>query len=383
MMTRGKAYIAFLDLLEYGIDREASDIIIKPDMAPMARVHGELQSIPWTDREFFQGNDIEDAIKALLNLTDGEDVGGTPSGRGSDPMSNERLLRWKEQKSLDFSFYLRRAGRFRVHVFMDRGRWCAVIRTIPSEIRGLAELGLPERLFDLAQMPRGLFLVTGPTGSGKSTTLNTLVDFLNERFARHIVTIEDPIEFHHSNKKSVVSQREVGGDTIGFKQALKDALRQNPDVILVGEMRDLETIAAALTAAETGHLVLGTLHTKGAPDTISRILDVFPPEHQAQIGVQLASNLVGVVSQQLVPRVDKPGRIAAYELLTNAPNVANLIRERKGADAMRSSLSTARDAFTPMDMSLASLIKQGKISQAAAEARAYDAKEIQRFLSLV
>lgn len=231
-------------------------------------------------------------------------------------------------------------------------------------------------------MPRGLFLVTGPTGSGKSTTLNTLVDFLNQRFAKHIVTIEDPIEFHHANKKSVISQREVGGDTIGFKQALKDALRQNPDVILVGEMRDLETIAAALTAAETGHLVMGTLHTKGAPDTITRILDAFPAEQQSQIAVQLASNLVGVVSQQLVPRADRPGRIAAYELLTNDPKVANQIRERKGADAMRSSLSIARDVFTPMDQSLANLIRQGRITQAAAEARAYDQKEVQRYLSL-
>lgn len=380
-MTRGKAYVAFLELLEYGISLEASDIIIKPDMPPAARVYGELQNIPWTHREFFQGNDIEDAVKALLNLGDGEDPAGGPV-RALDPMSNERLLRWKEQKSLDFSFYLRKAGRFRVHVFMDRGRWCAVIRTIPSEIRGLSELGLPERLFDLVQMPRGLFLVTGPTGSGKSTTLNTLVDFLNQRFAKHIVTIEDPIEFHHANKKSVISQREVGGDTIGFKQALKDALRQNPDVILVGEMRDLETIAAALTAAETGHLVMGTLHTKGAPDTITRILDAFPAEQQSQIAVQLASNLVGVVSQQLVPRADRPGRIAAYELLTNDPKVANQIRERKGADAMRSSLSIARDVFTPMDQSLANLIRQGRITQAAAEARAYDQKEVQRYLSL-
>lgn len=378
-MTRGKAYVAFLELLEQGLSLEASDIIVKPDMPPIARVHGELQHIPWTDREFFQGNEIGEAIRALLNLNQEEfrEIEHFPDG-----MNNERFLRWKEQKSIDFSFYLRRAGRFRVHVYMDRGRWCAVIRTIPSEIRELPELGLPERLLDLVQMPRGLFLVTGPTGSGKSTTLNTLVDFLNSNFAKHIVTIEDPIEFHHSNKKSVISQREVGGDTISFKQALKDVLRENPDVILVGEMRDLETISAALTAAETGHLVMGTLHTKGAPDTVSRILDAFPPEQQTQVAVQLASNLVGVVSQQLVPRVDKPGRIAAYELLTNSPAVANQIRERKGANEMRAALSTSQDVFFAMDKSLANLVKRGLITQAAAEARAYDPKEVRRYLSL-
>jgi twitching motility protein PilT len=376
MTTRGTASIAFTDLLLQAMDMEASDVILKPGMAPIARVHGELRPIPWTEREYFQGNEIEDAIRALLNLGDSE----SPFGQ-RHPMENEREIRWREQKSLDFSFYLRKAGRFRVHVYMDRGRWCAVIRTIPSEIRPLGELGLPEQLLELVQKPRGLFLVTGPTGSGKSTTLNTLVDYLNEHFAKHIVTIEDPIEFHHVDKRSVISQREVGGDTISFRQALKDALRENPDVILVGEMRDLETIAAALTAAETGHLVMGTLHTKGAPDTISRILDAFPPEQQAQVAVQLASNLVGVVSQQLVPRADKPGRIAAYELLINNPAVANNIRERKGANEMRSNLSTAREAFIQMDASLANLVRQGIISLAAAEARAYEPKEIHRLVN--
>ncbi|RIH76492.1 Twitching mobility protein [Calidithermus terrae] len=376
MMTKGAAFMEFLDLLNTAVYMQASDIIVKPDLLPVARVHGELRLMEGS--RIFVGRELEESVKKLLNLDDDEDS----AGRVPDPMVNERVQRWMEQKSLDFSFFLRDVGRFRLHVFMERGKWCVVARTIPSEIRSLGELGLPERLFDLVQMPRGLFLVTGPTGSGKSTTLNTLVNYLNENFAKHIVTIEDPIEFHHKNLRSVISQREVGSDTLSFRQALKDSLRENPDVILVGEMRDPETIGAAITAAETGHLVLGTLHTKGGPETVSRILDAFPAEQQAQVTVQLASNLVGVVSQQLVPRCDQPGRIAAYELLTNSPAVSNIILARKSAGQMRADLSAAREVFTPMDMSLAGLVKQGKISMAAAEARAYDVAEVRRFCAL-
>jgi twitching motility protein PilT len=288
--------------------------------------------------------------------------------------------RFEQELELDMSYSLPGQARFRVNVYQQRDALGAAFRLIPFEIKKLQDLGLPGVVADLARFPRGFVVVTGPTGSGKSTTLAGMVDVVNEERSGHIMTVEDPIEFLHKHKSCIVNQREVGADTHGFGQALKHVLRQDPDVILVGEMRDLETISTAITAAETGHLVFATLHTQDAPQTIDRIIDVFPPHQQQQVRVQLATTLQGVVTQQLLQTADGRGRVVAAEVLVTTPAIRNLIREGKVHQIYSAMQAGGRYGMQTMDMSIASHVKTGRINQQMAFERCHDPEELQRLV---
>src|SRR6185312_6261806 len=288
--------------------------------------------------------------------------------------------RFEQELELDMSYSLPGRARFRVNVYMQRDAVGAVFRVIPFEIKGLDELGLPPVCADLARFPRGFVVVTGPTGSGKSTTLAGMVDVVNTERAGHIMTVEDPIEFLHKHKTCVVNQREIGADTHSFASALKHVLRQDPDVILVGEMRDLETISTAITAAETGHLVFATLHTQDAPQTIDRIIDVFPPHQQQQVRVQLATTLQGVVTQQLIQTTDGQGRVVACEVMVATPAIRNLIREGKVHQIYSAMQAGGRYGMQTMDMALAQHVKANRISQQIAFERCHDAEELNRLV---
>jgi len=287
-------------------EQNASDLHVTTGETPCLRLHGEIMKL---NHPPLSAQEAQNLIFEIL----------------TEKQKKQFIETWE----LDCSYSVEGVGRFRCNVFMQRKGLGAVFRIIPTKIPSLADLSLPNSLLDLVNVHKGLILVTGPTGSGKSTTLSALIDHINNTEACHILTVEDPIEFVHENKKSLVNQREVGGHTKSFSNALKAALREDPDVILVGEMRDLETISLAMTAAETGHVVFGTLHTNSAPKTIDRIIDVFPQEQQAQIRVMLSESLRGVIAQTLFPRQDKKGRIAAIEVMFNTQAVANLIREGK------------------------------------------------------
>ena len=293
-------------LLDTVIRQDASDLHISVGRKPTLRLSGRLRSL---DTKVL---DNEDAVALMKSIT---------------PERCQQEL--QEHGSTDFGFAYGDRARFRVAVFRQRGNISIVLRLIPNTLLTFEQIGLPEIVRELIRRPRGLFVVTGPTGSGKTTSLATMIDYINMNFDRHIVTVEDPIEYYHQHKKSLVNQREVGVDVHSFSEALRRALRQDPDVILVGEMRDLETIEAAIAAAETGHLVFATLHTSGASGTINRIIDAFPTNQQEQIRVQLSVTLLAVLSQQLLARDDKPGRVASYEFLVVTPAIANLIRENK------------------------------------------------------
>jgi twitching motility protein PilT len=295
-----------VSLLRMLIDRDGSDLHLAVDNPPVGRVHGRLH---------FFGDDIlipEDTERLMKSIAS---------------VDNQQEL--QEVGGADFGFAFEDIARFRVSIFKQRGNVGLVLRLIPRNIMTFEELGLPAIIKKVIQEPRGLVLVTGPTGSGKSTTLATMIDWINRNMDHHIITIEDPIEYYHTHKKSIVNQREVGVDVPTFAEALRRALRMDPDVILVGEMRDLETIEAAITAAETGHLVFATLHTTGAVRTIDRIVDAFPTNQQEQIRTQLAGNLKSVISQALVPRKSGFGRLAAFEIMLSTPAIQNLIRENK------------------------------------------------------
>jgi twitching motility protein PilT len=344
------------DFLIAVIETDASDLHLTGGLPPMVRIHGELEPIPGFRR--LLPKDLQELIYSML--------------------TQKQREQFEENLELDISYQLPGKARFRVNVFQQRDALGAVMRRIPFEIKNLDELGLPASVKELANLRRGLVLVTGITGSGKSTTLAGLVDIVNSERAEHIMTVEDPIEFLHKHKKAVVNQREIGSDTHGFAEALKHVLRQDPDVILVGEMRDLETISAALTAAETGHLVFGTLHTQDAPQSVDRVIDVFPPHQQQQIRVQLAGTLAGVVSQQLLPTADKKGRVVAAEVLIATPAVRNLIREGKTHQIYTSMQAGGKFGMQVMDQALAELVKRGRITYEMGLERSHHVEEFNR-----
>lgn len=328
------------ELFSLVYEREASDLLLTTGVPPMIRVHGEM--IP-TEFPALDGGEVKRLIFSLLN--------------------GHQRLQIEETKELDFSLGLGSSHRFRVNVYYQKGNLAAAFRTIPTEIPKLKDLGLPATVYDLSMIPHGLILVTGPTGHGKSTTLASMIDLINNNRRCHIISVEDPIEYVHFHKKSVIDQRELGGDTHSFSAALKYVLRQDPDVILVGEMRDLETISSALLAAETGHLVLSTLHTNDAVQTIDRIIDVFPERQQQQIRVQLSLTLRAVVSQRLLPKVSGDGRVLAVELLKNNHASANLIREGKTYQLYSVIETGTKEGMMTMDASLVRLFNKGIISQ--------------------
>jgi twitching motility protein PilT len=293
-------------LLETCVRRGASDLHLAVGKPPTLRLHGHLRELQTKVLE------PEDTVALMKSITP------------------ERIQQeYEEQGSGDFGFAYGEEARFRVAIFKQKGACSLVLRKIPNKILTFEQIGLPRMAEQICRRPRGMFLVTGPTGSGKTTTLACMINYINENFDRHIITMEDPIEYYHPHKKSIVVQREVGVDVPNFSEALRRALRQDPDVMLVGEMRDLATISSAITAAETGHLVFGTLHTSGAASTINRIIDAFPTDQQAQVKVQLANNLIAVLSQCLCPRIDTDGMVAGYEFMYVTPSIQNLIREDK------------------------------------------------------
>jgi len=343
------------DYLFDAVREEASDLHVTVDLPPMIRVKGEVRPL---DYEPLTAN----ATRELIY----------------DVLSSDQRQRLENDWELDFAYTLPRTARFRVNVYFQRGSLGAAFRTIPQEIKGLHELGLPAVVESLTEKPRGLVLVTGPTGSGKSTTLAAMIDRINETQTGHIMSVEDPIEFLHAHKKCIVNQREVMQDTHSFAQALKHVLRQDPDVILVGEMRDLETISLAVTAAETGHLVFGTLHTQDAPQTVDRIIDVFPSHQQSQVRAQLANALQGIITQVLIPTRDGEGRAVACEVLVPTPGVRNLIREGKNHQIYSAMQTGGKYGMQTMDAALLDLIRRGRISREEAEKRSSNPEELER-----
>lgn len=338
----------------------ASDVHLSAGSPPAFRLHGEL--LPLGAPEWREKYNLDPGPGKILNRYDMEKF-------CREIMSEDQYEKFIRTGEYDFSFSLPDVGRFRINVFKQRGTVAMAARLISSRIYSFKELGLPETLTELVRKSRGLVLVTGPTGSGKSTTLASMIDVINSNYRRHIITLEDPIEFIHTNKKSIINQREIGNDSRSFASALRAALREDPDVILVGEMRDPETIGIAITAAETGHLVLATLHTSGATQTIDRIIDVFPPHQQQQIRVQLADTLQGIVAQQLIPRADRPGRVAAVEIMTVTPAISNLIREGKTHQIVSHIQTGARFGMQTLDMTLYRLYKNNIISKEEVLAR--------------
>ncbi|MDQ1545364.1 MAG: twitching motility protein PilT [Actinomycetota bacterium] len=339
----------------------ASDLHVAVNTPPMFRVDGSLAprsvTTPWSRDK------VTSALRSIL--------------------TEKQEERFDEELELDIAYTISANARFRVNMYQQRGAIGAAFRLIPTEIKSLVDLGVPETVAQFAGLPRGLVLVTGPTGSGKSTTLAALIDLVNKTRADHIMTVEDPIEFMHGNQKSLVNQREVGEDTHSFGAALKHVLRQDPDVILIGELRDLETISVALTAAETGHLVFATLHTQDAPQTIDRIIDVFPPHAQGQVRAQLAATLRGVVCQTLVKKASGKGRVVATEVLIATPAVANLIREGKTFQIASAMQAGGDLGMHTMDRHLADLANAGVISQRAAIDKAQDVEGIKQLIHRV
>ncbi len=339
------------ELLGFSVKNGASDLHVSAGEAPMIRINGDMTKIkmpPLEDRQ----------VQAMVY----------------DIMNDDQRKNFEEHLDLDFSFALGDIARFRVNCFWQNRGMSAVFRTIPTEILTLDQLGAPDLFRQLAMEPRGLCLVTGPTGSGKSTTLAAMINHRNEVEKGHILTVEDPIEFVHQTKSSLISQREVGPHTKSFSTALKGALREDPDVILVGEMRDLETIGLALSAAETGHMVFGTLHTSSAPKTIDRIIDVFPAAEKDMVRAMLSESLKAVISQSLLKTADGRGRVAAHEIMLGTPAVRNLIRENKLAQIVSSMQTGQREGMQTLDMCLQNLVKQRKITQEAALEKAQNKK---------
>jgi twitching motility protein PilT len=336
----------------------ASDLHVTANAAPMLRVDGGLS--PISGASVWPAEKVRSALDSLLS-----------------PLQRETF---EKELELDFAYTISASARFRVNFYQQRGAIGAAFRLIPTTIKTLDQLGVPDSVARFSTLPRGLVLVTGPTGSGKSTTLAALIDLVNRTRADHIVTVEDPIEFMHGNKRSLVNQREVGADTHSFGSALKHVLRQDPDVILVGEMRDLETISVALTAAETGHLVFATLHTQSAAASIDRVIDVYPPHQQDQVRTQLSATLQGVVSQTLVKKAQGSGRVVATEVLVTTPAISNLIREGKSYQ-ITSSMQAGRElGMHTMDQHLAQLVDEGQITRDSAFEKAHDPETLTRLI---
>lgn len=338
------------DLFRLMVEQKASDLHVTSGAPPYLRVHGMMSPLNYRQ---LTSQDVQGLIFEILN--------------------EKQKKAFVEKWELDFAYVLEGVGRFRCNIFMQRKGLGAVFRTIPEKIKSATELNLPQTIVDLVEHDRGLVLVTGPTGSGKSTTLAAMIQHINATREAHIITVEDPIEFVHPNLKSLVNQREVGAHTKSFSNALKASLREDPDIILVGELRDLETVSLALTAAETGHLVFGTLHTNSAVKTIDRIIDVFPAAQQAQIRAMLSESLRGVVAQTLFTRADKMGRVAAFEVLKGTRAVANLIREGKNHQIASIMQTSASQGMVLFEKYLDDLVKKGLILDA--DARSFLGKE--------
>ena len=345
------------ELLITAKENKASDVHITVGLPPKMRINGILVDM---DYPRLLPPDTEAVISTM--------------------MSDKRLQQFEELGEIDFSYSIPQIGRYRVNVFHQRGSMAASIRLVSTKIPLPEELGIPKSVVDLYQKKRGLVLVTGPTGSGKSTTLASIIDRINSMREVHVITLEDPIEYLHNHKKAMVNQREVGLDTHSYSNALRAALREDPDVILVGEMRDLETISTAITAAETGHLVLATLHTQDAASTVNRIIDVFPEHQQQQIRIQLAGNLQGIVAQQLLMNREQTGRLAAFEILVATPALRNLIREGKTHQIPSYIQTGSKFGMICMDAYLAQLVRQNKIDRSVAEERCYDPLSLERYM---
>ncbi len=337
------------ELLAFGVKNQASDLHLSTGMPPIIRVHGEMRKINLPPLE-------EEDVTAMI----------------VDIMNDGQRKEFQKNLECDFSFEIPGLARFRVNAFQQNRGPAAVFRTIPSEVLTLEQLKSPDVFKEISQYPRGLVLVTGPTGSGKSTTLAAMINYINDTEYSHILTIEDPIEFVHQSKKSLINQRELHTQTHSFANALKSALREDPDVILVGEMRDIETIGLALTAAETGHLVFGTLHTTGAAKTVDRIVDVFPAAEKEMVRAMLSESLRAVISQTLLKTADGNGRCAAYEIMIGTPAIRNLIRENKVAQ-MGSMIQTGQQyGMKTLDQSLTELVDEKKITRDEARGKAQD-----------
>jgi twitching motility protein PilT len=345
------------ELLELTVEKKASDLHLAVGVPPILRVDGELYAANY---EVLTPNVVQDIVYAIL--------------------TDEQIHGYETSYELDNSYQLGGLARFRVNVFRDRGNVAAAFRLIPTKIPTVRELGLPLILEEISRKPRGLVLVTGPTGSGKSTSLAAMIGQINRERAVHIITIEDPIEYVHIHGRSLINQRELGLDTKSFPAALRASLREDPDVLLVGEMRDPDTMALAITAAETGHLVFATVHTNNAAQTVDRIVDVFPPGQQEQIRVMLSNNLEAIISQQLLSRAGKPGRVAAVEILIASAAIRNLIREAK-AHQMTSVIQTSANlGMQTMDQALRDMYMRGLVSYEAAVSRAMNPEELKKMV---
>jgi twitching motility protein PilT len=346
------------ELLHIVVDRNASDLHLCAASEPVIREDGALKRLNF---EKYSPNVLQRMLYDIL--------------------SDENINKFETILELDFSYQLPRRARFRVNYYRDRGALAAAFRLIPQRIPTVRELNLPPILESLTEKPRGLILVTGPTGSGKSTSLAAMINHINTNRALHVITIEDPIEYLHAHKLSIINQRELGGDTRSFAAALRSSLREDPDVLLVGEMRDIETIQLAITAAETGHLVFATLHTNNCAESIDRMIDVFPPGQQEQIRVQLANNIQAVVAQQLLPRANTPGRVPAIEVMIATPAIRNLIRENKTHQIPSMIQTSAAHGMVAMDQSLRDLYLKGFVTLEEAMLRAQNVDELKKMIN--
>jgi twitching motility protein PilT len=357
-VTTSRAVRSIDDLLEQMVARGASDLHVTVGAEPTVRIMGQLERL-----KEFERLTPDEAQRLLYRI-----------------LSTEQQKHLEIKRQIDVSYSIPGLARFRVNVYFQRESLGAAFRMIPAELKTLEQLGMPEAISELGKRPRGLVLVTGPTGSGKSTTLAALIDEINESRAEHIMTIEDPIEFLHRHKRCIVNQREIGPDATSFAEALRGALRQDPDVILLGEMRDLETIATALTAAETGHLVFATLHTQDAPATVDRLIDVFPAAQQEQVRVQIAATLQGVVTQTLLPRLDGSGRVAAVEILLPDDAVRNLIRQAKVEQIYSVMQTGTQRGMQTLEQNLADLVLKGAVGVDVALSRSSRPEQLEGIL---